>query len=168
MLNIAKGSAPGSRIEKSIIERLAGRKQQGRRTKIAWVKVHAGVPGNEKVDGLAKSAELQRNGTEVVTPAGLREAITATGKIAHDIPGFGRGQRCRGKWCREAVTAYTQLRINPGPFRAFMASERGGRKVRSGNCRRCKANTAETGRKYEVGVGGAPTQEEEDLSWRAE
>ena len=80
-----------------------------------------------------------------MTPAGLREAITATRKRVRDIPGFGKGQRCQGKWSREAVTAYTQLRTNAGPFRAFLASERGGRKVRSGNCRRCKANVAETG-----------------------
>ena len=148
VLNMGKGSAPRSGIESSIMERLAARKQQGRRTRIAWVKAHAGVPGNEKVDGLAKSAaalRLQRNGTEVVTSAGLREVITATRKRARDIPGFGRGQRCRGKWGREAITAYTQLRTNARPFRAFLASERGGRKVRSDNCLRCKANVAETG-----------------------
>ena len=110
------------------MEHLDARKQQGWRTRIAWVKAHAGVPGNEKMDALAKSAaafKLQRNGAEVVTPAGLREAITATRKRARDIPGFGRGQRCQGKWNRVAVTAYTQLRTNAGPFCAFLASERG-------------------------------------------
>ena len=43
------------------------------------------------------------------------------------------------------MTAYTQLRTNAGPFRAFLASERGGRKVRNANCRRCEAKVAETG-----------------------
>ena len=80
---------------------------------------------------------------ELVTSAGLREAITNIRKKARAVPGFGKNQRY--KWRREAITAYTQLRTNAGPFRAFLASDRGGHKVKSANCRRCKAEVAETG-----------------------
>jgi ribonuclease HI len=147
-LNLARGAAPRSGIELSIMERLAARKRQGKQTKIAWVKAHAGLPGNEEADRLAKSAaalRLQRNGLELVTHAGLREVITAARKKARAVPGFGMGRRCQGKWGRDAVTAYTQLRTNAGPFRAFLASDKGGRKVDSAICRLCKARAAETG-----------------------
>ena len=73
-LNLAKGVTPRSGIERSIMERLVIRKQQGKRTRIAWVKAHAGITGNEKADQLAKQAallRLQRNGTEVITAGGL-------------------------------------------------------------------------------------------------
>ena len=130
------------------MERLAARKQRGRRTRIAWIKAHAGITGNEEADRLAKQAaalRLQRNGVDVVTAAGLQEAITAIRKKARAVPGFGKGQRCKGKWEREAVTAYTQVRTNAGPFPAFLASERGGGKVRGANYRRCRAKAAERG-----------------------
>ena len=87
-LNLARGAAPRSGIELSIMERLAARKRQGKQTKIAWVKAHAGLPGNEEADRLAKSAaalRLQRNGLELVTHARLREVITAARKKARAL-----------------------------------------------------------------------------------
>ena len=118
------------------MELLQARARDGRRASIAWIKAHA---------NMAAALRVQLNGAETITAAGIREAITTVRKKHRALAGFGKGQRCQGKWSRKAVTGYTQLRTNAGPFRAFLASEKAGRKIGSPDCRRCRARVPETG-----------------------
>lgn len=147
-VGLSRGAAPRSGIETSISRLLHDRRQRGCVTRIAWIKAHVGIPGNEEADRLAKAAaafKVQFHGAETITSGGLKEAITAVRKRSRAQEGFGRGLRCHGKWGRKAVSSYTQLRTEAGPFRAFMASDRGGRRVESPECLRCSSRVPETG-----------------------
>ncbi|KAF8424843.1 hypothetical protein EV426DRAFT_716505 [Tirmania nivea] len=90
VLNLSKGAPPRSGIEERLKDLLRRRAYQT--TAIGWVSSHIGIPGNEKADKRAAYESALGQGS---APAGAL-------------------------WHRHALSAYTRLRTDRGPFNYWL------------------------------------------------
>ena len=90
-------------------------------TAIAWVRSHIGIPGNEEADALATwSSHLGQasNATRTVTEGGLRTTGKTERAATRRQPSFRLGTAVN--WNRQALSAYTWMRTEKGPQRAWL------------------------------------------------
>ena len=82
-----------------VIREVKKRQRVRQRVRLAWVKAHIGIPGNERADGQAKNfTKVVR--PEILTERGIRQQLTARRKAERSQVGWGGG-RVVG-WSRRA------------------------------------------------------------------
>ena len=102
--------------------------------RLAWVKAHFGVAGNEAADEMAKLGCV-RGDAPVVTEGGVRALWKRMRAEERSVVGCSMGRVAR--WERRAVSRYAQLRTNQGDL--WVWRERLGRG--GGLCRLCGSAT---------------------------
>lgn len=88
--------------------------------KIAWVRGHIGIEGNEKADYRATYESILgqiRGSPRTITEGGLRAASKAIRKAARTKEGFGKR---RVEWSRQGLSAYTWMRCDRGPQTSWL------------------------------------------------
>lgn len=86
----------------------------GKTIKIAWIKAHVGIPGNEKADEAARRGAGMEEGTRVTPNA---EIITVAQTLSKRKASWRRkawGDGLPLTWSRKACSAYTRLRTGRG------------------------------------------------------
>ena len=115
--NMRNRAPPRSSMEKDSLRR---RQDLHMDTAIAWVRGHIGIPGNAKADHQALLQSYLgrlRGEAHTVTPAGLSAKSKIQPSQERRVTSFGQNH---STWNRLAMTAYTQLRTNKGPFGSWL------------------------------------------------
>jgi len=116
-LRLSAGDPPRSDIERGLRESFLAHSQP---TAVAWVRGHIGLEGNNTADHLARLHSflgVVSLSPQKVTHEGLKAASRNNRKASRTQPGFGKR---RTDWHRHALSAYTWLRTERGPQKAWL------------------------------------------------
>jgi len=116
-LQLSRGDPPRSDVETDIRARILSRQQP---TAVAWIRGHLGLEGNTRADhlaGLHSHLGMVSLKPRTATHEGIRAASRANRREIRTQPGFGKR---RTAWHRHALSAYTWLRTEKGPQRAWL------------------------------------------------
>ena len=117
VLELSEGRPPRSGIERALSTTLRKRTESGKNTRIAWVRGHIDIPGNEMADQKAAEATSRGGRIDLVTEEGWRTEIQKRRREARTQGGFGED---RYRWPRGAITAYTWCQTGKGPIRKWL------------------------------------------------
>ena len=95
--------------------------------RIAWVKSHIGIAGNDEADAMAKVGAEKESGGEI-TEGGIRQRQKEIRKKIRETPKF----ICIVKWDRKSATTYTHLKCRKGNLHSWQFKIE---KAESGLCR---------------------------------
>ena len=125
-----------------VIKEIKERQRMGHGVRLAWVKAHMGIPGNERVDERAKFF-TSVVGLEVLTERGTKQQLTARRKEECTQTGRGKGRIAR--WSQRAATKYTHCWLDgKGRLEGMGSGDRKGRwgRVQGTPCATCLAHTS--------------------------